>query len=399
VEDVLAELPLVDHHVHGALRRDLTRAEFEASITESDRPVPDWMSTFDSSLGFAVRRWCAPVLDLPEHADPDAYLARRAELGASEVNRRFLSGSGVARFLVETGFRGDELLDPAGMAAASGATASEVVRLESVAEDTAGDTVRDTVRDAVGDAAGEIVGDMVGDAAGEMVGVSAADFACRFAERLADRSRTAIGLKTVVAYRHGFDFQPERPSAREVRTRAGEWLRAGGGRLTDPVLLRHVIWAGVDVGLPLQVHAGFGDPDLRLHRADPLLLTRFLELVEPTGVPVVLLHCYPFHRHAAFLAHAYPHVHLDLGLALNYVGAAAPTVLAETLELAPFAKVLYSSDAWGPAELHYLGALLWRRAMATVLSARVRDGDWSVTDAARVAALVGHRNAQRLYRI
>jgi hypothetical protein len=304
-------------------------------------------------------------------ADPDAYLAGGAELGVSEVNRRFLSGSGVAGSLDETGFCGDELLDPAGMAAVSGAAASEVVRLESVAEDMAGD----------------------------MAGVSAADFACRFAERLAERSRTAIGLKTVVAYRHGFDFQPERPSAREVSTRAGDWLRAGGGRLTDPVLLRHVIWAGVDVGLPLQVHAGFGDPDLRLHRADPLLLTRFLELVEPTGVPVVLLHCYPFHRHAAFLAHAYPHVHLDLGLALNYVGAAAPTVLAETLELAPFAKVLYSSDAWGPAELHYLGALLWRRAMATVLSARVRDGDWSVTDAARVAALVGHRNAERLYRI
>ncbi len=367
MDEVLAAVPLVDHHVHGALGRDLTRAEFEAAITESDRPVPAWMSTFDSSLGLALRRWCAPVLDLPEHAEPDAYLARRAELGVAEVNRRFLGGAGVARFLVETGYRGDELLDPAAMAATSGAAAGEVVRLEAVAE--------------------------------ELAGVAAADFASRYADRLAERSRAAAGLKTVVAYRHGFHFAPGPPDAREVRAAAGDWLRGGAGRLTDPVLLRHVIWAGVERGLPLQVHSGFGDPDLRLHRADPLLLTGFLELVEPTGVPVILLHCYPFHRHAAYLAHAYPHVHLDLGLTLNYVGAAAPTVLAETLELAPFAKLLYSSDAWGPAELHYLGAVLWRRAMAVVLGGRVQRGEWSRTDAARVAALVGHGNAERVYRL
>jgi predicted TIM-barrel fold metal-dependent hydrolase len=360
-------LPLIDHHVHGALRYDLSRAELEASITESDRPVPAWMSTFDSALGFAVRRWCAPVLDLPPHADPAEYAQRRRELGAAEVNRRFLRGSGVAHFLVDTGFRGDELLDPAQMASVSGADAGEVVRLEAVAEDLAG--------------------------------VAAADFATRYAERLAERSRTAVGLKTVVAYRHGFDFDPSRPTLREVTAAAGDWLRAGPSRLTDPVLLRHVIWAGVDRGLPLQVHAGFGDPDLRLRRADPLLLTGFLELVEPHGVPVLLLHCYPFHRHAAYLAHAYPHVHLDLGLALNYVGAAAPTVLAEALELAPYAKVLYSSDACGPAELHYLGALLWRRAMTEILGNRFRDGEWSRADAARVANMIGCDNARRVYRL
>ncbi|MHC5907094.1 bifunctional DNA primase/polymerase, partial [Streptomyces sp. S6] len=33
------------------------------------------------------------VLDLPPHAPPDEYLARRAELGAEEVNRRFLHAS------------------------------------------------------------------------------------------------------------------------------------------------------------------------------------------------------------------------------------------------------------------------------------------------------------------
>ena len=67
--------------------------------------------------------------------------------------------------------------------------------------------------------------------------------------------------------------------------------------------------------------------------------------------------------------------------------------------MAPFGKLLFSSDAWGPAELHYLGALLWRRAMAGVLGEWVQSGEWSSTDAIRVAQMVGADNAKRVYRL
>jgi predicted TIM-barrel fold metal-dependent hydrolase len=112
----------------------------------------------------------------------------------------------------------------------------------------------------------------------------------------------------------------------------------------------------------------------------------------------MLLHCYPYHRQAGYLAHAYPHVYLDVGLAINHVGAHAPAVVAESLELAPFGKILFSSDAWGPPELHYLGALLWRRATARVLGGWVESGDWALADAIRVAELAGARYARRTYR-
>ncbi len=69
----------------------------------------------------------------------------------------------------------------------------------------------------------------------------------------------------------------------------------------------------------------------------------------------MLLHCYPYHRQAACLANVFPHVYLDVGEALNHVGASSAAVLAEALEVAPFHKQLYSSDAYGLAELHYLG--------------------------------------------
>ncbi|GAA4831388.1 amidohydrolase family protein [Saccharopolyspora rosea] len=366
-------VPLVDHHVHGALVAELDRPALELLLTESDRPLPAGTTQFDSQLGFAVRRWCAPLLDLEPHVDPDDYVARRAELGAAEVTRRMLAASGVAHHLVETGFGGADVLSPAGMARASGARADEVVRLESVLEDL--------VRS----------------------GASAGQLPERFREALAGRTASAVGLKSVVAYRHGFDVDPRRPTDAEVVAAAGEWLRgcenAGRVRVDHPVLLRFLLWCGVDRGLPLQLHAGYGDPDLDLHRCDPLLLTDFIRLVEPTGVDLLLLHCYPFHRNAGYLAQVFPHVHLDVGLAVNHVGARAAAVVAESLELAPFGKVLFSSDAFGPAELHYLGAHLWRRALHRTLARWVDDGEWSTSDAVRVADLLGHANARRVYHL
>jgi predicted TIM-barrel fold metal-dependent hydrolase len=163
------------------------------------------------------------------------------------------------------------------------------------------------------------------------------------------------------------------------------------------VLLREVLWAGVDRGLPLQVHTGFGDPDLRLDRCDPARMTDFLRAVRGRDVAVLLLHCYPYHRQAGYLAQAFPHVYLDVGLAVNFVGARAAAVVAESLELAPFHKVLYSSDAFGLPELHHLGAVLFRRALDEVAGAWVEAGLWSAPDARRVATLIGAGNAGRVY--
>ncbi|MGH3566406.1 MAG: amidohydrolase family protein [Pseudonocardia sp.] len=356
-------LRLVDHHVHGASTADLDRIGFEAGLTESAWPAPSGTSHLDSQLGFAVRRWCAPVLDLPPHVDVDTYLARRHELGAAEVTRRFLAASGIGWFLVETGYQAAEILGPSQMARVAGARAAEVVRLESVAE--------------------EVVGR----------GPDAARFADAFATALDERARCAVGLKSVIAYRFGLDFDPEPPSPAEVGRAAGRWLR-DGGRLTDPVLLRHLLWVGVERGLPLQFHVGYGDPDLTLHRCDPSLMTDFLRRVQ---VPVMLLHCYPYQRTAGYLAAVFPHVHVDVGLAVNYTGTRSRAIVAESLEVTPFGKLLFSSDAWGPPELHFLGATLWRRAIIDVLGEWVESGEWSKADAVRVAGLVGAGNARRVY--
>src|SRR5262245_32820742 len=116
-------LPLLDHHCHGVVRTDLDRAGFESLASESDWPAPAGQPHLDSQAGIAIRAVCAPALDLPRHADAAAYLRRRAELGADEVNRRLLRETGIATYFVETGYRGGEVLTPPEVAEAAAAEA------------------------------------------------------------------------------------------------------------------------------------------------------------------------------------------------------------------------------------------------------------------------------------
>ena len=169
--------------------------------------------------------------------------------------------------------------------------------------------------------------------------------------------------------------------------------------MDDQVLLRHLIWTAIDIGKPLQFHVGFGDTDVRLHRSDPSLLTDFLIATEPIGTPVMLLHCYPYQREAGYLATC---SRTSTWISARYSttsGARSAAVLAESLELTPFGKMLYSSDAFGLPELHYLGAIGFRRDIAKVTGQFVADGAWTAADADRVAELVGSANATRVYRL
>ncbi|MFE2043809.1 amidohydrolase family protein [Streptomyces sp. NPDC059477] len=370
VREALDALWLVDHHCHGVVTGALSPEGFEDLLGEGG-PAPG-ISLFDTPAGTAVRRHCAPFLDLPAHAPPADYLRRRAELGPDEVNRRFLAAARTDVFCVDTGFAADRLTPPDALAGAAGrgAVAYEVVRLESLAE-----------RVAAG-------------------GVEAGEYAdaVRSAARAAVGRPGVVAVKSVAAYRTGFDLDPRRPDDRAVTGAARTWL-AAGGRLTDPVLVRQLLWTAVDLGLPLQLHTGFGDADLRLHRADPALLTDWLRLTAGT-IPVLLLHCWPYQRQAGHLAAVFPQVYLDVGLTLHHVGPVrARAVLEEALEITPYRKLLHSSDAFGLAEFYHLGALAFRRGLAELLQDRVDAGEMALTDALRVAEWAGRENARRIYRI
>lgn len=374
-------ISLVDHHVHGAFRTDGDEARFLNALNEGNtESLTNPGDSYDTQLGFAIRRWCAEVLDLPPHVAPADYWSRRSGLGEREVTRRLTRAAGVGDWLIDAGIKGVDYLDPAGMAEVSGGRVHEIVRLETVAESV----IRELA--------------------------NPADYASAFGQRLHELAKSAVGAKTVLAYRAGFDHDLRRPTSGSVTEAARRWggemdsaragvTRARGGdpRLTDVTLIAHGIHTAVSLQLPVQFHVGYGDRDLDLRTANPLYLHEFLRMPEVRDVPVTLLHCYPFEREAGYLAQAFENVYLDVGLAVNFTGARSRELVARSFELAPFSRILYSSDAVGPSELHFLGARLWRHAITQVVGQWIDDDDWSESDARRVIRMVASDNARRVY--
>jgi len=349
----VAEQQLVDHHCHGVLLRDGDQATLESQLTEGG-PFPGG-SVFDSGIGFAFRRLCPPVLELPADLPVTEYAARRGELGTDAVNRRFLRAAGLTALCVDTGYEPEPITTPEQLADLSGARAYEVVRLEVIAEEVGAS------------------------------GISAQGFADAVRAKLAERTPHAVAVKSIAAYRTGLDLAGKRPTDAEVAAAAGSFLRAPA-RLADQTLHRFLIWCADDLGKPIQFHVGYGDSDIDLHRCNPLLLT---PLLRNLTVPVMLLHNYPYQREAGYLAQVFSHVYVDAGLATHNLGYQSSALLAQALELTPYAKFLYSSDAFGLPELYYLSATLFRRALAGFL----RD----IADADRIARLICSENARRVY--
>jgi predicted TIM-barrel fold metal-dependent hydrolase len=371
VSEFLNTLALVDHHVHGVVRENPTLTSFLNMITESDRTPTSIDDAFNTQIGFATRRWAAPIIGMPAHVSPTEYFEGRISLGANEVNKRLLAAANIEHYFIESGYRGDEIFDVTGMKEITGSKISEIVRIETVAE--------------------KLVQN----------GVTAKKFSSEYQKALAEATVNAIGLKSIAAYRIGLDFDSTRPSTSEVEQAAGKWLeevaKSRTARISDPILIRFLIWSAADLKLPFQFHIGYGDPDLNLHKCDPLLMTDLIRAFEKLEIPVLLLHTYPYQRNAGYLAQMFRNVYLDVGLAINYTGARSGAIIAETLELAPFNKILFSSDAWGLSELTYLGAHLFRRGLGELLDSFVARDEWSVNDAIAVAKAIGHDNALAAY--
>ncbi len=339
----LSAISLVDHHAHGILAVPPSLDELRGLLSESDDPR-QWPHI---ATGVAYRRAIATLADLFDvEPTEEAVHAHRLSRDERDYAAMLLGATGSETLLIDDGF------PPPGegvgwreLGELAGARAMPVMRIERVAQDGGVEAVRAAV-----------------------AGARAAGFA---------------GLKTIAAYRGGLDLDaPGPPDA--------------GGRIAGAAMaeaLRAALEANEATGdpLPVQVHTGFGDADLRLSRADPSLLKPLVERFVDT--PFVLLHCYPFVREAGWMAHVYANVFFDLSLTIPHV-ARPSEALREALELAPVSKLLYASDAARTPELYYLAAVRWREALGQVLPELLSAGE-----AEEAARMILRDNARGLYRL
>src|SRR5262249_32340552 len=156
----------------------------------------------------------------------------------------------------------------------------------------------------------------------------------------------------IAAYRTGLRLEPV-----EVDEAARHWAnyratveRQGETRLAVKPLVDffalRALGHAARQGAPMQVHTGYGDPDLDLPQAHPLHLRPVLEDPQYRGAKMVLLHAaYPYTGEGAYLAAVYPQVYLDISTSLPPLGSdVLLTVIRQALGIAPASKLLLCSD-------------------------------------------------------
>ena len=366
--DPLEQIPFYDHHAHALYHEALWRAApMDAYFTEAYDPViqqrfaPDTLFFRRSMRDLGEFYGCEP--------SAEAITQARARRDYPELCADMLRHANIQHLLIDDGFWPDRLWSVEETSRRLPMTVRRVVRIESELEQLL--PHHDTARALFG--ALEVV--------------------------LREAGKTAAGYKSIIAYRTGLDIVES--SEADLERSFGR-ARSGGGPLNEKPLLDGALLLGLrvatELGLPVQFHTGYGDPDLDMRLANPLHLRSVIERPEFGALQVVLLHCYPYVREAGYLASVYRGVFVDLGLTIPYTSVAAMrAALHEALHLAPITKVLISTDAQRTPELYWLAARWARRTLAQVMDTTVEDGDLTRSESQWAAERVLWHNACELY--
>ncbi len=236
-------------------------------------------------------------------------------------------------------------------------------------------------------------------------GVSASEFPDAFATALETRARNAAGLKTIVAYRTTFKIDQSAPDKAEVIRAAGDWFRqaseSGRWRLDNSVIVRHGLWIGAELcrarKFPLQVHVGFGDPDIYMHACDPTHFTDFIAAMEKWQVPVTLLHCYPFQREAGGCRRSSRTSTTTSAASRTTPVPVPPTSSAKHWKWGSSPSSSIPPTRSACRSWYHLGQLLFRRGVKQRLDRWIAEDFCTVKEADEIVQLIASENARRIY--
>lgn len=237
--------------------------------------------------------------------------------------------------------------------------------------------------------------------------VDAGEVESRFRARLDRRTLLAenlVSLKSIVAYRTGLHIQPvPRATAYaafdDLKKTAND---TGAVRIAEKPFLDYFLrialeWCAAEQ-FPIQFHTGFGDPDVNLITANPLMLRDVLQDDALRDAPIILLHAgYPYVRELSYLASVYPNLFMDIGLAIPFAAGELDGVIRQALAVAPTTKVVWSSDGFILPEHTWFAAVQGRRALGRVLDEMIAHGALDKNEAEEVAGQILRDNSRRIY--
>jgi hypothetical protein len=231
----------------------------------------------------------------------------------------------------------------------------------------------------------------------------------RFLHESVGRLKTdgAVAVKFETAYLRSLHFaDPSGRQARRIyeRYRSTTEVPVEEYRDLQDYLFRYLLREVTKLRLPVHIHTGFGIGNaFRLTDAYPLQLENLLSDAEYRQTIFVLLHGgYPFTQETILLA-GKPNVYVDTSaLSLVLYPQELAKILKGWLTFYP-EKILFGTDAVvvdeviGAEETYWLATETIRQALALALSEMVQEGRCDEAEALRMARLVLHDNAAKLY--
>lgn len=207
------------------------------------------------------------------------------------------------------------------------------------------------------------------------------------------------GFKTVLAYRTGLAVDPDATLAAADRSLDPAIPVRRRGKALRDLVFRHMLAVTADLGLPIQIHTGYGDSEIRLAESNPLLLDEVLRTPEGEAATVVLIHgSFPWHDQAAYLASVKPNLYVEMSLSPIFSPATTADRLLRLLDTAPAGRLLAGTDGHGQPETHWFAANGLNTAFDKV-SAVLRDAGARPSWIAHARDLMLDSNARSVYRL
>jgi len=199
-----------------------------------------------------------------------------------------------------------------------------------------------------------------------------------------------VAIKSVIGYRTGLHIEPV------DRKRLSKNI-ASEKEFRDYFLLQSIEKA-TGMGLPVQIHAAFGESNINVLHNNPALLKGLLDHPEYQRARIVLVHGgYPYCFEAGYLGSIYPNVYVDLSEMIPFAPMGLHQGLRAIFDMCPFNKILYGSDGFVIPEIHWLGAKSAKEALSSLFSDYMTEGLFDRDLAVSVAKMVFFETAQKLY--
>jgi predicted TIM-barrel fold metal-dependent hydrolase len=209
-----------------------------------------------------------------------------------------------------------------------------------------------------------------------------------------------IGVKAHVAEEVGFGVEPKTFTEDHFAT-----VKTGDGEAYKQLYLAiftETLRQCQELRIPMHLHTGItgGLWKGAIANADPFRIVPLLRRPEFIQTRVVFLHgAYPWIQHAAMVAHALPHVWVDLSWTTPWSALRLVESWRDAISVMPLSKLMTGSGGHGTPEIAWLSAKTTKIALQNVLEGNVTVGLLDLKQAKQIGQMILHDNAARLYNL